>query len=89
MSAQLKFNQTFALAFTLFFSLLCMPVYAQNPAQTGNNQIFQFIGNILKTVFTFIVNNFQTIADIFIKYILPNLVVIVKAMFSAFAFSIN
>jgi hypothetical protein len=85
MSAQLKFNQTFALAITLFFSLLCMPVYAQNPAQTGNNQIFQLIANILKTVFTFVVNNFQTIASIFTKYILPNLLIIIKAIFRAFS----
>jgi hypothetical protein len=86
MSSQIGFNQSLVLAFTLFFSLLCMPVFAQNnapAAPSDSNQLITLFSNGLQALFSFISNNFNSIVNFFVTYIWPAILSIAKALFSS------
>ncbi|KXN68170.1 hypothetical protein CONCODRAFT_9645 [Conidiobolus coronatus NRRL 28638] len=68
MSSQIRSNQSFVLAFTLFFSLFCMPVFAQNNAPASSTDS---------------TNNFNSIANFFVTYIWPVILNIAKSLFSS------
>jgi hypothetical protein len=87
MSSQIKFSQASFFAFAIFFSLLCMPVFAQNtsPAPSDTtNQFVQIIANIVKAGIDYFVQHFDSIFKFFVANILPPLWSIVKAVFNAF-----
>ncbi|KXN68169.1 hypothetical protein CONCODRAFT_9644 [Conidiobolus coronatus NRRL 28638] len=92
MSSQLKFNQILIVAFGLLFSLLCMPVSAQNSSTqypTGSNQFVNLLINGAQALIGFISKNFDAIAKFFVTVIWPALLAIGKALISKIKLSNN